>query len=50
MSLNKTIDKKGNIFYGEWKSGFDGNICGSKGIYPTLTLSTKNGGVLIEYA
>lgn len=44
MSLSETIDKKGNIFYGEWKSGFDGNICGANALYPTLTLSTRNGG------
>ena len=44
------IEKIGNIYYDKWKSGFDGNICGTNGIYPTLTLSTQTGGVLIEYA
>lgn len=29
---------------------FDGNICGVKGIYPTITLSNNTGGVLLEYA
>lgn len=43
-SLSEMIDKKGNLFYGEWKSGFDENICGTNGIYPTLTLSNSNGG------
>lgn len=44
------IEKIGNIFYGKWKSGFDGNICGIKGIYPTLTLvHNHSGGVFIEY-
>lgn len=38
------IDKIGNIYYDKWMSGFDGNICGTKGIYPTLTLSTQTGG------
>nr|DAW52541.1 MAG TPA: hypothetical protein [Bacteriophage sp.] len=28
------IDKIGNIYYDKWKSGFDGNICGTKGISP----------------
>lgn len=37
------IEKIGNIYYDKWKSGFDGNICGTKGIYPTLTLSTQTG-------
>ena len=31
------IEKIGNIYYDKWKSGFDGNICGTKGIYPTIT-------------
>ena len=43
------IEKIGNIYYDKWKPGFDGNICGTKGIYPTLTLSTQTGGELIEY-
>ena len=44
------IEKIGNIYYGKWKSGFDGNICGTKGIYPILTLvCNHSGGVLIEY-
>nr|DAL15455.1 MAG TPA_asm: hypothetical protein [Caudoviricetes sp.] len=42
------IEKIGNIYYDKWKSGFDGNIYDTKGIYPTLTLSTQTG-VLIEY-
>nr|DAT24560.1 MAG TPA: hypothetical protein [Caudoviricetes sp.] len=44
------IDKIGNIYYDKWKSGFDGNICGTKGICPPLTLSTQTGRVMIEYA
>ena len=44
------IERIGNIYYDKWKSGFNGNICGTKGRYPTLTLSTRTGGVLIEYA
>ena len=44
------VDKIGNIYFKEWKSGFDGNICGVKGIYPTITLSNNTGGVLLEYA
>ena len=39
-----TIDKIGNVYFNEWKSGFDGNICGVKGIYPTITLSNNTGG------
>lgn len=27
-----------------------GNICGVKGIYPTITLSNNTSGVLLEYA
>ena len=50
MNMNNTIDKIGNIYFNEWKPGFDGNICGVKGIYPTITLSNKTGGVLLEYA
>ena len=38
------VDKIGNIYFKEWKSGFDGNICGVKGIYPTITLSNNTGG------
>ena len=44
------VDKIGNIYFKEWKSGFDGNICGVEGIYPTITLSNNTGGVLLEYA
>lgn len=43
------IERIGNIYYDKWKSGFNGNICGTKGIYPALISSTNNGGVLIEY-
>ena len=38
------VDKIGNIYFNEWKSGFDGNICGVKGIYPTITLSNNTVG------
>lgn len=38
------VDKIGNIYFSEWKPGFDGNICGVKGIYPTITLSNNTGG------
>ena len=37
------VDKIGNIYFKEWKSGFDGNICGVKGIYPTITLPNNMG-------
>ena len=50
MSTNNTIDKIGNIYFKDWKPGFDGNICGVKGVYPTITLSNNTGGVLLEYA
>ena len=40
------VDKIGNIYFKEWKSGFDGNICGVKGIYPTITLSNNTGGTV----
>nr|DAL84099.1 MAG TPA: hypothetical protein [Caudoviricetes sp.] len=46
MSTNNTIDKIGNIYFKEWKAGFDGNICGVKGIYPTITLSNNTGGTV----
>ena len=44
MSTNNTIDKIGNIYFKDWKPGFDGNICGVKGVYPTITLSNNTGG------
>ena len=50
MNTNNTIDKIGNIYFNEWKSVFDGNIYGVKGIYPTITLSNNTSGVLLEYA
>lgn len=43
------IEKIGNIYYDKWKSCFNGNICGIKGISPTLT-SSFQAGVLIEHA
>ena len=44
------IEKIGNFYYDKWKSGFDGNICGTKGIYPHPNLVNTNREVLIEYA
>lgn len=43
------IEKIGNLYYDKWMPGFDGNICSTKGIYPTITLSNHTGVVLIEY-
>ena len=48
MNTNNTIDKIGNIYFNEWKPGFDGNICGVKGIYPTITLSNNTGGGIVR--
>ena len=38
------IEKIGNLYYDKWMPGFDGNICSTKGIYPTITLSNHTGG------
>ena len=48
MSTNNTIDKIGNIYFKDWKPGFDGNICGVKGVYPTITLSNNTGGGIVR--
>lgn len=46
------IERIGNLFYGEFKSGFGGNVIGIHGECLALTtLLTRSGGlqILIEY-